>query len=77
MIKILNLTYEELTKNDKDINDLDSTISKKICNFLDVNFEDMYPTTMKVNNSSYEKYISNWDELKELKESSTVQWWEN
>tara|TARA_Y100001938_G_C8035738_1_gene403223 strand:- start:283 stop:987 length:705 start_codon:yes stop_codon:yes gene_type:complete len=74
---VLNLTYEELTKNDKDVNNLDSTISEKICNFLDVDFEDMYPTTMKVNNSSYDKYISNWNELSKLKKSSMVQWWEN
>jgi len=63
---VLNLTYEELTKNNKDVNNLDSTISEKICNFLGVDFEDMYPTTMKVNDSRYEKYISNWDEIKNL-----------
>ncbi len=74
---VLNLSYEDLTKNDKDVKDLDSSISKKICNFLDVDFEDMYATTMKVNDSRYEKYISNWDELKQLSEVSMFQWWEN
>ena len=74
---VLTLTYEELTKNDEDVKNLDSNISKKICNFLDVDFEDMYPTTMKVNDSRYEKYISNWGDIKELNEISVLQWWEN
>ena len=73
---VLTLTYEELTENDKDVKNLDSNISEKICKFLGVNVEDMYATTMKVNNSKYEKYISNWDELKELKEIPLSQWWE-
>ena len=74
---VLSLTYEELTQNDKDIKDLDSNISKKICDFLEVDFEDMYPTTMKVNDSRYEKYVSNWDEIKDLNEMIMFQWWEN
>ncbi len=74
---VLSLTYEELTQNDKDIKDLDSNISSKICDFLEVDFEDMYPTTMKVNDSRYEKYVSNWDEIKDLNEMIMFQWWEN
>ena len=65
---LLTLTYEELTQGDKDVKNLSSEISDKICKFLNVNVENMYSTTMKVNNSSYEKYISNWDDLKSLKE---------
>lgn len=65
---VLTLTYEELTQNNKDIKNLDTGICKKLCDFLGVNTEDMYPTTMKVNDSRYEKYISNWEELKQLEQ---------
>ena len=79
---VLSLTYEELTQNDKDIKDLDSNITVNntesiFSNFLEVDFEDMYPTTMKVNDSRYEKYVSNWDEIKDLNEMIMFQWWEN
>ena len=65
---LLTLTYEELTDGDKDIKNLNNDISNKICEFLNVDVEDMYSTTMKVNSSKYEKYISNWDDLKQLKD---------
>lgn len=65
---LLTLTYEDLSGGDKNVEDLNSDISKNICKFLDVDFEDMYSTTIKVNNSNYEKYISNWDNLKQLKD---------
>lgn len=64
---VLTLTYEELTSNDTDIKKLDTSFSNKICNFLEVEPYEMYTSTMKVNNSKYEKYVSNWDELKQLK----------
>ena len=65
---VLTLTYEELTKNNKDIKNLDNNLCNKICKFLNVDIENMYSTTMKVNNSQYEKYISNWKELSKLKQ---------
>ena len=69
---VLTLTYEELTSNDTDIKYLDNNLSNKICNFLEVDNHEMYATTMKVNNSNYEKYISNWHELKPLKQMITT-----
>lgn len=63
---VLTLTYEELT-SDNDVTNLDENICKTICNFLDIEYENMYPTTMKVNDSNYEKYILNWNDLKDLK----------
>lgn len=65
---VLTLTYEQITSNDTDVKQLNNTICNDICNFLNVDFHNMYPTTMKVNNSNYEKYISNWDELKQIKQ---------
>ena len=65
---VLTLTYEELTSDDNDVKNLDISLCDTICKFLNVKSHNMYATTMKVNNSQYEKYISNWEDLSQLKQ---------
>lgn len=65
---VLTLTYEELTENNKDVKILNENLSNRICKFLGVDIKKMHSTTMKVNDSKYEKYISNWEELSKLKQ---------
>lgn len=61
----LTVYYEEIT-NGKEVNKMPQKTSDKICSFLKVKKYPLKTSMKKVNPPNYEKYIINWNSIKNL-----------
>ena len=65
MERVLPVTYEELTGGQEQAEELEPTVGRKLCAFLDVDYAPMPTRLVRIHRGPVAALVSNWRELRD------------
>ena len=65
-LSVLELTYDEITGGQNEIDEIPSEIAEQICNFLGVRLENLACDLRRVNRAPLSEIVENWEAVKKV-----------